>query len=390
MRLRGITVAEGLAKSTAQVLAVGLVMLLALLPARAHEMSPAIADITIGSERVEMEVILQGEAMVAGIDLSSITDTNNSPRADTYDALRALPPEVFADQLRDAFPELADGIRLSAGDTRLTPELEEAATSPAEGEDLPRQSRVVIAADLPDDDSDVTFGWAPEYGPIILRQIVEDLPEGEEAYSAFLGPGQTSVPLPRTGTAQVTVLESFVTYIGLGFTHIVPKGLDHILFVLGLFFFSRALRPLFYQVTTFTLAHTLTLALATLGIVSVPAAVVEPLIALSIAYVAIENIARPRLSRVRLAVVFVFGLLHGLGFASVLGDIGLSPGHFIASLVAFNVGVELGQIAVIVTAFFAITFWIGHKPWYRTVVVIPASALIGAMGLWWALERTIL
>ncbi|MEC7760359.1 MAG: HupE/UreJ family protein [Pseudomonadota bacterium] len=382
--------AEARAKSTVRAALAAVVMLVGVIGAEAHEMSPAIADITVGPDRVELSIILQGEAMVAGIDLSSITDTNNSPRADVYDELRALPPDEFADRLRADWPALSSGFRLMAGDAALTPTLDEAGTSPAVNEDLPRESLIVLSADLPDDDSDVTFGWASEYGPLILRQIAPDLPEGVEAYSAFLGPGQTSAPIPRTGTAEISGLASFANYIWLGFTHILPKGLDHILFVLGLFFFSRQLRPLFYQVTSFTVAHTITLALATLGLVSVPSAIVEPLIALSIAYVAIENIFRPSLSRVRLIVVFAFGLLHGLGFASVLGEIGLSPGHFIASLIAFNIGVELGQIAIIATAFFAVAVWFGNRPWYRQRIVIPASVLIGLMGLWWAVERVIL
>lgn len=365
-------------------------MLAGVLSAHAHEMAPAIADITVTQNHVELSIILQGEAIVAGVDLSSITNTNDSPRADAYNALRDLPPQEFADRFREAWPELKEGFRLRAGDTALTPELAVSETSEALSDDLPRESRIVVTAALPDDGSDVTFGWKDTYGPLILRQIAPDLPEDQEAYSAFLGPGQTSAPLPRTGSVQITGVASFVNYVWLGFTHILPKGLDHILFVLGLFFFSRELKPLLFQVTSFTAAHTLTLALATLGIVSVPASIVEPLIALSIAYVAFENIFRPRLSRVRLVVVFAFGLLHGLGFASVLGEIGLSPAHFVASLIAFNVGVELGQISIIATAFFSVAVWFGSRPWYRNAIVIPASVFIGAMGLWWALERTVL
>lgn len=359
-------------------------------PAMAHEMSPAIADIEIGEDSLEMSIILQGEAMVAGIDLSSVTDTNNSPRADAYDALRALSPDAFSQRLQAAWPDLSDGVRMQAGDTMLVPELVEASTAEAVSDALPRESRVILRAALPDDGSDVSFGWDAQYGPIILRQIVQDLPEGQEAYSAFLGPGQMSAPMPRTGTVEITGLASFANYVWLGFTHILPKGLDHILFVLGLFFFSREVRPLLYQITAFTVAHTITLALASLGVVSVPASIVEPLIALSIAYVAVENILRPKLSRMRLMVVFGFGLLHGLGFASVLGEIGLSPAYFLASLIAFNIGVELGQIAIVTTAFFSISVWFGARPWYRQRIVVPASVLIGLMGLWWAVERLIL
>lgn len=383
-----LTLRQIAAKSTVRAAFVGIVMLAGT--AQAHEMQPAIVDAEVGEDRVRLTMIVQGEAMVAGIDLASITDTNNSPLAEVYNALRAEPPGAFEERFRAEWDRLAAGLTLGAGETRLVPVLETVSTDAAMSDELPRQTRVVVSAPLPDDDSAVVFGWRADYGPMILRQVSDALPEGQEPYSAFLGPGQLSEPMPRDGAAQVGALASFADYVWLGFTHILPKGLDHILFVLGLFFFSRELKPLFLQVTSFTVAHTLTLALATLGIVSVPVAVVEPLIALSIAYVAVENILRPTLSRFRLAVVFAFGLLHGLGFASVLGEIGLSPRHFIASLIAFNIGVELGQIAIILLAFLAIATWFGDKPWYRARVVVPVSALIGLMGSWWAVERVIL
>ncbi|WP_255552153.1 HupE/UreJ family protein [Maritimibacter dapengensis] len=353
-------------------------------------MSPAIVDAEVGPDRLRLTMIVQGEAMVAGVDLAAITDTNNSPLADAYDRLRALSPTEFEERFRNAWPKLSQGLDLQAGETALDPALTSVSTAGAMADDLPRQTQIVVSAALPDDGTDVTVGWASRFGPMILRQSVDGLAEGQDPYSAFLGPGQVSEPMPRDGTAVVGGLRSFGNYIWLGFTHILPKGLDHILFVLGLFFFSRHLKPLFFQVTSFTVAHTLTLALATLGIVSVPSAVVEPLIAASIAFVAIENILRPQLSRLRIAVVFAFGLLHGLGFASVLGEIGLSPAHFIASLIAFNIGVELGQLTVILLGFLTVSIWFGNKPWYRTRVVIPASAMIGLMGAWWAVERVIL
>lgn len=375
-------------KSIGAMMAVVIVMWASV--AQAHEMSPAIVDAEVVKTELRLTMIIQGEAMVAGIDLAAISDTNASPLANVYDGLRALRPGAFEEKFRREWERLSQGFELRAGETDLDPTLKAVSTDGVASPEVPRQTRIVVTAALPDDDTPVTVGWRAGYGPMIIRQIVKDMPEGEEAYSAFLNPGQKSEPMPRIGTAQVGALQSFAQYIWLGLTHIIPKGLDHILFVLGLFLFSREMRPLFYQVTSFTVAHTLTLALATLGIVSVPSAIVEPLIALSIAYVAVENIFRPRLSRLRLAVVFAFGLLHGLGFASVLGEIGLSAGHFIASLLAFNIGVELGQITIILLAFLAVAVWFGSKPWYRTRVVVPASAFIGLMGLWWAVERVIL
>lgn len=117
------------------------------------------------------------------------------------------------------------------------------------------------------------------------------------------------------------------------------------------------LRPLFWQVTSFTVAHTITLALGATGMIQISPAVVEPLIAASIVYVCIENMVSDKLQLWRPAVVFGFGLLHGLGFAGVLSEIGIASNFFISALVSFNVGVYLGQIFVILLCFFTVGFW---------------------------------
>ena len=160
--------------------------------------------------------------------------------------------------------------------------------------------------------------------------------------------------------------------------------------MLGLFFLSPALKPLLWQVSAFTLAHTVTLALGALGWVKVSPAIVEPLIAASIAFIAIENIFSTNLHRWRPVVVFAFGLLHGLGFASVLQDFGLPQDQLIPALLGFNLGVEFGQLTVIALAFLAVGAWFRHKSWYRAAISIPASVLIACVGLYWAVERTFL
>jgi hydrogenase/urease accessory protein HupE len=179
---------------------------------------------------------------------------------------------------------------------------------------------------------------------------------------------------------------TFLSYLKQGFEHILPEGLDHILFVLGLFLLCRAWRPILIQVTTFTAAHTITLALATLGYVSVNPKIVEPIIAASIAIVALENIFRPTYGKFRLLLVFIFGLIHGLGFAQRLIDERIPEGSVVSALLGFNVGVELGQLAVIGLAV-AATFWIKDEDEYRRWVVIPASALIAIAGIAWAIQR---
>lgn len=179
---------------------------------------------------------------------------------------------------------------------------------------------------------------------------------------------------------------TFLSYVKQGFLHILPEGLDHILFVLGLFLLCRAWRPILLQVTTFTVAHTITLALAALGYVSVNPSIVEPIIAASIVVVALENIFRPTYGKFRLLTVFVFGLIHGLGFAQRLIDNQIPAGSVASSLLGFNLGVEFGQLAVIGLAV-AATFWIKDEVKYRFFVVFPASALIALAGLFWAYQR---
>lgn len=190
----------------------------------------------------------------------------------------------------------------------------------------------------------------------------------------------------KLSTAEIKLL-NIVEYIYQGFVHILPQGLDHILFVLALFLLATKTSTLLWQVSAFTLAHTITLALGIFGIINLPSSIVEPLIALSIAYVAIENIFYHKLTKWRLPIIFAFGLLHGLGFAAVLVELGLPKSEYISSLISFNIGVEFGQITVIALALLA-TRWFAKKPQYRQYVVIPLSVLIAVIAIYWFIERT--
>jgi len=198
-----------------------------------------------------------------------------------------------------------------------------------------------------------------------------------------------SGPIDLSGQfRRATRLDVARDYLALGYTHILPKGLDHILFVIGLFLLSVRLRPILLQVTTFTIAHAITLGLTMYGIVALPPNVVEPLIALSIAYVAVENLVTSELKPWRLALVFMFGLLHGMGFAGVLADLGLPRGEFATALLSFNVGVEAGQLTVIALAALCVA-WYRHHAWYHRRVVIPASMLLATIGVYWTVARVI-
>jgi hypothetical protein len=184
-------------------------------------------------------------------------------------------------------------------------------------------------------------------------------------------------------------------YIKIGIGHILPGGLDHILFVLALFLTSTRWQALALQVTMFTLAHSLTLGMAAAGWITLNAAWVEALIAATIAFVAVENLFVKQMPSWRLPVVFLFGLLHGLGFAGFFSELGLPDNQFLAGLVGFNVGVEIGQLSVLLVAL-AITWPLrgrfeeaGQPKGYRNTVVLPGSLVIAATGAFWTVERVL-
>ncbi len=352
--------------------------------ATAHEIRPTIGDVEVTADRAIVTLRVALESYIAGIDLEGLQDTNDAPEAAIYDQLRHLDAPALEESLRAAWPRIADGFIFETDGARITPEILSVAIPDVGDTDLPRDSILTIVAELPPGGA-VRVGLAPEYGTFVPRQIGG----GADAYEGFLSGGELSAPLPRGEIATEGASTVFLRYIGAGFEHIVPLGVDHILFVLGLFFFATQLRPLLWQVSAFTLAHTISLALAATGMVTVPASVVEPLIAATIVYVGIENTFGWGNIRGRTALVFAFGLLHGLGFASVLGDYGIATDRFAVALIGFNIGVEFGQLAVIAAAALLVG-WFIHKPWYRPFIAIPASLTIAAVGAFWVVERTLL
>ena len=354
---------------------------------RAHEIEPTVADVAVTGDAVTVELRTAVEPLIVGIDMSAVEDTDDSPLSDRHDALRALPPEALEAELRNAWPAIAARLSLLAGETPLELALTGIAIPQVGDVEARRDTVLTLTAPLPADGSPVRVGVDGTMGQLIVRQQADG-----DAYEGFLSGGELSEPMPRDAVAAQSAGALFVEYLWQGILHIIPLGLDHILFVLGLFFYALAWRAILWQVTAFTLAHTVTLAMAVLGLVSVPGSVVEPLIALSITVVAVENVLRGGRATVgwgRIAIVFAFGLLHGLGFASVFGDLDVG-GNLILKLLAFNVGVEIGQLAVIAAAFLAVGLWFGARPWYRKAIAIPASVVIGLVGLWWFLERTVL
>jgi hypothetical protein len=362
-------------------------LLLMPITAASHEIRPAIATVSFPSEAgYAAEFSVNLEAVIAGVSPQH-KDTSESPQAQTYNQLRELPPAELEKRIREFLPKYLAGIEVRFDGARAQPELCSLSVPEVNDPARARLSLLQLCGPVPPGARGLQMSYAAEFGELILR--LPAVGSGEPMALWLKGGELSESYVLGVGLERKTRMEVAAQYTVFGFTHILPKGLDHILFVLGLFLLSLRWKPLLIQVTSFTVAHTITLGLSIYGVLSLSPAIVEPLIAASIAYVAIENIMTVELKPWRAFVVFGFGLLHGLGFAGVLNEIGLPRSEFVTALLSFNIGVELGQLAVITLAYLLIGIWWKQKDWYRARVVQPLSALIAAIGVYWTIERVV-
>jgi hypothetical protein len=354
-------------------------------PVTAHELRPAIVTAEIApSGEIEIRAALNLEAQIAEIGFEH-TDTAQSDKSSIYDRLRAATPKALRAAFEPMAADLVEGLALAFDGAKVELTLRRVEVPAAGDLSIARVSTLVLAATAPAGAAAMTWTADTDFGTNVIRAIRAG--DAKPFFSAYLRGGETSASIPLQGAIEQNTWSSLANYIAIGFEHIVPKGLDHILFVVGLFLLSPRLRALSWQVTGFTLAHSVTLALGIYGVVSVPPAIVEPLIAASIIFVAVENLFTDRLHRWRPVAVFGFGLLHGLGFAGVLSDVGLPRDQFVTGLIGFNVGVELGQLAVIAACFLGVGLWFRHRHWYRRAVAMPASLAVAVVAAYWFVER---
>ena len=351
--------------------------------AQSHEVNPAIADILQKNDGVQLEIRLNIEALLSGIDLSNVSNTDEAKQSAKYDFYRGRSEIDLKSDFSKIWPSLKTGIKIKQDNELVALKLKNIIVEGQQNFDYPRFSTIVFVASV-DPYRPFSFQWSKAYGDIVLRG-----PGSENGFTQYLQAGIESSDITIGEQAEYKFSKVFFEYIPVGFTHIIPKGLDHILFVVGIFFLSTKLSALFWQITFFTLAHSVTLAMASLGIVKISPSIVEPLIAASIVYVAVENFYSKTLNLRRSIIVFCFGLLHGLGFASVLVEFGLPVQQFVPALVGFNIGVELGQISIVLILFGLIGYWFNTKNWYRKLITLPISSVVGLIGLYWFFERVI-
>lgn len=373
----------------------------ALQTSHADVVKPALIEITVKtSGNVEIEIRASIEALLTGIN-AQYKNTIEAPNAAEYDALRVLDAKTLGERFQPFRQSFLNQIRLEAGQKTVPLTINKIQIPEPGYTKVPRISTIHLSSTLDFSSESLTWYYPERFGDnaVRVRQVDKQKEKWHWSEWQWLRKDAASQPFSLKALFTRQPIQQIVTsYIRIGFDHIIPKGLDHILFILGIFLLSSRMRPLLMQVTMFTLAHTITLGLAMNGVIALPARIVEPLIALSIAYVGIENLysnATKKLTlhpaalhKSRLILVFAFGLLHGLGFAGVLGDFGMPNDAFATALISFNIGVELGQLAVLAMAFFSIAWWFRNSPdFYRKFVIIPGSLAISITGIFWAIDR---
>ena len=368
-------------------------------PAQAHTMTLTEVTVTFTTPgTVEVKI---------GLDLTQIL---GSP--ERYYAFVSEPEAAQGQDVRNMLPTVLSGLQLLVGTTPLKLDLRQFSTATANktlilDSQMSTLTTFRFAASLPDSheplklfvpigapiDYPVVYTLSIPAAQVSVTRWLEDGAHESDPYDwsakvARNGINATAVPAPQSIVASESLPwnRQAALYLRLGFRHIVPEGADHILFVLGLFFLGVTWRKLLSQTTVFTLAHATTLFLSSYGIFYLPSRYVEPAIALSIAWIGVENVFKPRLGISRLAVVFGFGLIHGLGFASSLSDIPFPKHDFLFALFGFNFGVDLGQLFVIAVAFLSVG-WFRNEPWFRQRIANPASLIIAVIGLLWAIQR---
>jgi hypothetical protein len=363
-----------------------------MLPGLSHAdvVKPTMADISVHSDgQVLVELHVSIEALMTGIN-NRWRKTQDAPQAKDYDRLRALPPDALAQHFASFESKMLDGIELRFDGERVDLQVVELAIPLPGYKKVPRASVLHLRGEVPRGAQQLVWYFPKKFSDNAVR--VKQVNEAEEEWRwsdwLWIRDDKPSDPFPIEAVfVKKPLSEVVANYISIGYDHIVPGGMDHILFVLGIFLLTTRFRPLLSQITMFTVAHSITLALAVYGVVELPPSVVQPLVALSIAYVGLENLYSKKVQKRRLALVFGFGLLHGLGFAGALKEFGMPPGDYATALISFNVGVELGQIMIVLVAFVMFAGWFARQSWYRPAVVVPVSAVIAVMGLVWTVDR---
>lgn len=354
---------------------------------QADVVKPALVEISLlANNRVEVVIDLSLEAVMSGIG-TQYKNTKDAPNAADYDELRELTPALLQQRFKAFAPQFLASISLSINGKKQDLKLQSAKIDIKGYTKRPRKTILTYFAQLQNQPVTLQWQYAKTYGDSALRYQLVKKDEYNWSQWQWLKNGKSSgvieIEQPQTNDAT----GRFTQFINIGFEHVIPKGWDHILFIVGMALSSLLWRRLLILVSGFTFAHTLTLGLAMFGVVEIPARIIEPLIAFSIAYVAIENLLPKSSPKRQSVLVFLFGLVHGLGFASMLKDFDMPANTFVITLIGFNIGVELAQIVLVFGVVLPMLILQKLQLNYQRFVVIPISVMIAVLGLVWGIER---
>mgnify|MGYP001298269454 FL=1 len=352
-----------------------------------HEIKPSIADFTYDENFLNIKIRLNAELILSNIDASKISNTNSSSLSDIYDKLRILNKIELEELFKSSWQEISTNIDIKINNETKKINLINIEVEDIKNFEISRDTHIYLQVLLNNNSEYFTFSWIKKYGPIIFRENNNDKLE-DELITEYLQSGIVSNQFSFNEKNFKNRLNSFIKFFVLGVQHIIPKGLDHILFIFGLFLFSSSLKKLITQITIFTIAHSITLIFVSLSLMKINPQIVEPIIALSIVYVGIENIFKNYLKEyLRYVVILFFGLLHGLGFALVLSDIGYRSSELFLNLISFNIGIEVAQISIVLALYILIALNFAKYKNYRIFFQVPSSILISTIGFYWFLER---
>ena len=353
----------------------------------AHEIKPAVVEFNKIENHISIVLTFNAEAFLANIDASVHKETKNSSNSKIYDELRLLSEEILKERVFKSKDQITNSIFIKTSEKTLNLKVVEIDVLEEKDIEKVRFTKIYFKTDNQIIETPITFSAKKIFGPLIFKNFSNIDTDTQKPQSQWIKPGNQ--------TNQIEIIKETTNFPNLlisgiwnGILNIIQYGFDHILFVLGLFFFSHKLKPLFIQVTTFTIAHSITLILGGLGYVTISPVIVEAIIAASIIWIGVENLFRKSMNISRIGVIFCFGLLHGLGFASMFKVIGLEGTDYFLNLLSFNVGIELGQIITLLPLIILIPLF-NRLSWYRILIAIPASIIIALFGADMFIDRVL-
>ena len=355
--------------------------------AKADVVKPALVEVSIFKDKtIQVEIDLSLEAAMTGIG-TQYKNTQDAPNSDEYDVLRALEPEALRQKFSHFEQDFMQSFALKVNQKPQPLMLSHVDIDIVGYKQRPRKSVLTYTGKLQAWPKTITWQYDQIYGDNALRWQVYQVDEYNWSQWQWLRDGEVSEIIDINHPEPLSKLERFSQFVGIGFDHVIPLGWDHILFIVGMALSSLLWRKLLVLVSLFTLAHTLTLGLAMYGLVEISPQIIEPLIAFSIAYVAIENLIIQQSMIRQSLVIFFFGLIHGLGFATMLKEFEMTQDSFLTTLIGFNVGVEIAQVAIVLAVVAILLLMRKFSLNYRRLAIIPTSIIISIVGIWWGIER---